>query len=241
MHRCERRRCRECSAVQLVGARVFRASSSLLSSSEKGADRCSSTWSVFQQSPPEQHPPHPARCQTSGRCRDHPWLWRLAHSPAGRAGGGNTFTGAGLLDQRLLTTAGCACWRPSGGRRARRSRDRCCCLALLGDGHGVLVLAVDAELKVQVRPGGPARGAHGTHGLALFYRLAIRTSMRLRWAYTVTCWLRCLTKTTLPKPFCTPANSTTPSPTVRTGVPVGLQSRCPGGRARFSGWGASAS
>src|SRR3989344_1575687 len=48
-----------------------------------------------------------------------------------------------------------------------------------------------------------------------------RTSMRLRWAYTVTCWLRCLTKTTLPKPFCTPANSTTPSPTVRTAVPVG--------------------
>ena len=32
--------------------------------------------------------------------------------------------------------------------------------------------------------------------------------------------LLCLTMTTLPKPFCSPANSTKPSPTVRTGVPV---------------------
>jgi hypothetical protein len=58
--------------------------------------------------------------------------------------------------------------------------------------------AVDAELEVQVRPGGPARGAHGTDGVALFHRLAILDVDAAQVGIHGVCWLRCLTKTTLP-------------------------------------------
>ena len=62
--------------------------------------------------------------------------------------------------------------RRSNARRAA-AETRCGGLALAGDGHGVLVLAVDAELKMQVRAGGPACGAHGADVFALGHRLAL--------------------------------------------------------------------
>ena len=66
-------------------------------------------------------------------------------------------------------------WTGCGGHR-------CGGLALAGDGHGILVLAIDAELKMQVRASRPARGAYGADVVALCYRLPFFTLMRLRWA-----------------------------------------------------------
>jgi hypothetical protein len=42
-------------------------------------------------------------------------------------------------------------------------------------------------------------------------------------AYVVWWSLPCWIVITLPYPFCQPANSTTPSPTERTGVPIGAE------------------
>ena len=44
-------------------------------------------------------------------------------------------------------------------------------LALAGNGHRVLVNAVDTELKMQMGSCGPARGAYQTNGVALRHTL----------------------------------------------------------------------
>ena len=114
-------------------------------------------------------------------------------------------------------------------------------LALLGDGLWVLVLTVDAELKMQVRSGRPARGAHGTHGLALFYRLAIFDVNAAQVGVHGHVLVAVLDEDHVAKTVLYPANSTTPSPPCAPGAcrgcVVGAQVCAPG----FSGSGASAS
>ena len=86
---------------------------------------------------------------------------------------------------------------------------------MLGDGLWVLVLTVDAELKMQVRPGRPARGARH-HGLALFYRLAILDINAAQVGIHGHVLVAVLDEDHVAKTVLYPANSTTPSPTVRT-------------------------
>ena len=74
------------------------------------------------------------------------------------------------------------------------------------------------KLKMQVRPGCPARGAHGTHGLALFYRLAILDVNAAQVGVHGHVLVAVLDEDHVAKTVLYPANSTTPSPTVRGGA-----------------------
>ena len=229
---------REGRSVQLVGSRSVQGKQLAFELVREGQIGAPVPGGVFQQSPPEQHPPHPARCQTSVRCRDHPWLWRLAHSPLARAGG-EYFTGRWPAGSGLLTTVG-AWQRPRRWRQTACSRDRCCCLALLGDGLWVLVLTVDAELKMQVRPvPSPWRPRHPWFGL--FYRLAILDVNAAQVGVHGHVLVAVLDEDHVAKTVLYPANSTTPSPPCAMGCPVGLRSRCPDCARQVFRIGASAS
>jgi hypothetical protein len=65
--------------------------------------------------------------------------------------------------------------RPGGGVHGQR-------VGSASDQERILVDAVDAELEVQVGPGGHARHAHGAQELALLDALALGTAMLLKWA-----------------------------------------------------------